>query len=300
MINVKNKKVKYLGFLLVGFILLSAGCDRMFRERQVDKKELLGYDYRLFQGTNAWEIAKAVWDNDCTEIKLLVNQNKNLLNSTDSMMGHTLLMFTIWHQQYNTFKCLLELGADVNIHDRYAGTSAIIEACKMEKDNISYVSLLLQYGANINDVEVGQRPDGNSIRDSPLLAACRKGKTELVKLLVQSGADLNYKNEYNHSALNQATIQDHYDIVLYLLKQNIDYNLPIFYRENEKKTFYLIDVLREKMFRLNSSEHKLKMEIVSLLRNKGIEYKDVPIPDYITQKAKEEYPNTWQEYLKNY
>lgn len=300
MIKTKNKRMKYFSFLLVGFIFFLASCDRMFRERKVNKKELLGYDYRLFQETSAWKIAKAVWDDNKAEIKSLISQDKSLLNSTDPVMGHTLLMFTIWHQQYKTFKYLLELGADVNIYDRYAGTSAIIETCKMEKDNIDYVKLLLQYGANVNDVEVGQRPDGNSIRDSPLLAACRKGNMELVKLLVQSGADLNYKNEYNQSALNQAAIQEQYNIVLYLLKQNIDYNLPIFYRESEKRQFYLVDVLREKMFRLNSSEHKLKMEIVSFLRNKGVEYKDVPIPDFVIRKAKEEYPNTWQEYLKNY
>lgn len=165
----------------------------------------------------------------------ILTKNKKLLNSVDPIMGHSLLMFTIWNQQFDTFKYLLELGADVNIHDHYEGASAIIEACKMEADNTDYVKMLLQYGANVNDIEVGLRPEGNSIRDSPLLAACRKGKMSLAKLLIQSGADLNYKNEYNQSALSQATIQGHYNIVLYLLKHNINYNLPILYREREKK-----------------------------------------------------------------
>jgi ankyrin repeat protein len=209
-------------------------------------------------------------------------------------------MFALWNQQYNTFKYLLELGADVTIHDHYDGTSAIIEACKMENDNADYVKLLLQHGANINDIEVGKRREGNSTRDSPLIAACRKGKTELVKLLVESGADLNYKNEYNQSALSYASKMSHYNIIIYLLKKGVDYSLPITYNKEQNKTYYLVDELRFYMPDLNTNEHKLKMEIVSFLRTKGIEYKDVPIPVYVTKKAKERYPDNWQQYLDKY
>lgn len=54
------------------------------------------------------------------------------------------------------------------------------------------------------------------------------------------------------------------------------------------------------MFDLNSSEHKLKMEIVTILRDKGIEYNDIEIPEYIIQKSKAKYPNSWQSYLRRY
>ena len=50
-------------------LLLSACIDR---ERPVDKEKLLGYDFRLFQGTIAWDLAKAVQDQDISRIKYAV------------------------------------------------------------------------------------------------------------------------------------------------------------------------------------------------------------------------------------
>ena len=56
------------------------------RDIPVSKDSLLGYDFRLFQGTVAWDLAKAVEDQNVTEIKrqvlslkfLLIIKKKNL------------------------------------------------------------------------------------------------------------------------------------------------------------------------------------------------------------------------------
>ena len=52
--------------LLLLVLLLSACINR---EIPVDKDKLLGDDYRLFQGMIAWDLAKAVQDQDISEIK---------------------------------------------------------------------------------------------------------------------------------------------------------------------------------------------------------------------------------------
>ncbi|WP_317324104.1 hypothetical protein, partial [Leyella lascolaii] len=43
-----------------------------------------------------------------------------------------------------------------------------------------------------------------------------------------------------------------------------------------------------------------KRKLIKFLKTKGIDYNSVPIPDYIIDMAKEQYPSTWKEYLKKY
>lgn len=44
------------------FCCLLLSCSNINRDKPVDKSELSGRDYRLFQNTPAWELAKAVQD----------------------------------------------------------------------------------------------------------------------------------------------------------------------------------------------------------------------------------------------
>ena len=51
------------------FVCLLFSCSNMCREKIVDKSELTGGDYRLFQNTPAWELAKAVEDGNTAQLK---------------------------------------------------------------------------------------------------------------------------------------------------------------------------------------------------------------------------------------
>lgn len=287
----KNKII----IILLSLVLLS--CGKINRESIVDKSKLIGSDYRLFQNTPAWELAKAVWDEDIPKINEIASKDKKIINSQDSVYGETLLMQTVMNRQYNSFEALIKNGADINIHNNYDGSSALIKACSYD---IKFVELLLKNGANVNDIEVGKRKEGNTTRFTPLMAASESAGKEVVELLIKYGADVNYRNEYEDAALSRATMQDKYEIVLVLLKNGANYNYPIFYRYSEKRYLNLIDVLRESVIDMNTKNYKYKMEVVSFLRSKGIEYNNVPIPEYIKKSIKENYPNSWQEYLQKY
>lgn len=278
----------------------------------VSKSELTGRDYRLFQNTPAWDLAQAVQDEDVKEIDKIVKESPELINYQEPKYGNTLLMLTIMNQQMKPFKALLERNADVSIHNTYDGTSALIEACRLKFYDIKYAQMLIDYGADINDVETGERKKGNSTRETPLISATNSGKIEFVELLVKNGVNINYKNEFGQSALSQSVKLKNYDISLYLLQNGADYKQPVFYRPdytmpseledpNDKgEPVYLWDVLREDFSDLDTDEYKNKMQIVDFLKSKGIDYRAMPIPDYIREKAKEEYPETWQEYLEKY
>jgi len=59
-------------------------------------------------------------------------------------------------------------------------------------------------------------------------------------------------------------------------------------------------MLREYLPKLGYKEHKTKLAIVDFLKQKGIDYKKVPVPDYILKEIKEKYPNNWKEYKDKY
>jgi uncharacterized protein len=301
-------KINIIFHILLCFFAIS--CSYINRDEIVDKAKLSENDYRLFQNTHAWKLAKAVWDEDVNSIKEITEKEPKLINYQEPKYGSTLLMLTIRNQQLKAFKALLASKADVNIHDTFDGRSAIIEACSYNHyiyDEI-YLELLLLNGAKVNDVEVGKRRQYNSTRFTPLMAAAKAGRFGSVQLLIKNGADINYQNEYKQYALSHAIMQENYDIAIFLLKMGADYTRPIFYRPGESadykpeedKSMYLVEVLREDLFDLGSKEYKYKMEIVDFLRSKGVNYIATPIPEYIRKKAQEKYPRGWNEYLAKY
>jgi len=284
--------------VLISCLLLS--CSNINRDKPVDNKDLTGRDYRLFQKTPAWELAKAVQDENVSKISEIIAKDNKIANYQEPKYGNTLLMLTIKNQQLEPFKTLLENKADVNIHNTFDGTSALIEACGSKYYDIKYAETLLQNGANANDVETGERKDGNTTRTTPLIVASKTGKLDLVKLLLKNGADINYQNEYKQSALSESVRLEKYEVILFLIQSGVDYKLPITYNQEQDKTYYLVDELRFYMPDIGSTEYKYKMQIVDFLKSKGIDYRATPIPEYIKKKAQENYPGNWQEYLEKY
>ena len=154
-----------------------------------------------------------------------------------------------------------------------------------------------------NDEEVGERREGNTTRKNPLLLACSDvnqfiSPIEKVKVLVEAGANVNYKNEFNATPLRAAVLKKHFDVVLYLIEKGADYKRVL--SNVEGKDYYLWDELRFSLLPLDSKEYQQKMEVVEFLKQKGIDYRKVPIPEYSKSQAKKMYPDNWKEYLEKY
>jgi ankyrin repeat protein len=264
-------------FFLVCILIYS--CNN--REEVVDKSKLLGNDYRLFQNTPAWELAKAVEDEDESKINEILAKNKELINYQESKFGSNLLLLTIRNQQYNPFKILLEYKPNLEIHNSYDGSSAIIEACEYKAYDIKFVELLIKKGANVNDAQVDIGKEGKT--KTPLMVAVKTGKLNLVELLVKSGADINYQNEYGQSALSESIMVNRYNTAYFLLQKGADYKRPIFYRPdysipvekqdlNDKgKPMYITDVLQEAPSDYDNDKYKLS--IIDFLKSKGVIYR---------------------------
>lgn len=281
------------------------------REFIVDKEKLKGNDYRLFQQSPAWELAKAVEDEDAAKVKEIVTINPELINYQEDKWGMTLLMVSTARQQIGAFNILLDNGADVSIHERLSGESAIHIAAKNNKTEL--VKQLLRHGANPNDVSGPCAEENHGYITTPLMSAVNNGRIDMVKFLLDNGADINQKiGKYKRTVLYSAISVEELELVLFLLENGADFKSPICYRPNYSipselvdpndigEPIYLVNDLRTLNCEIGTTLHKQKMKVVDFLSKHGVDYKSVPVPPFVQEYAKENYPSSWQKYLEEY
>lgn len=99
----------------------------------------------------------------------------------------------------DTFKMLVEKGADVNFPDY----NALLWAC--EKGHLNLVEYLVEQGGNVH-----------AQGEYSLIISCKKGYLKIVKHLVKNGADIHVQNDI---AVRYASRYGHLRIVKYLFKQ---------------------------------------------------------------------------------
>lgn len=250
-----------------------------------------GNDFDLFANTEVYKLAKAVERQDCSEINSLLEKGLDI-NYQEGKFGQTLLILSVKNGLNVSVECLLKNKADVNIHDRYDGSSAIIEASKISKnfeEDITILKMLLEYGANPNDIELGKRRDNNLSRNTPLIVSS-KCCLKKVELLIQAGANINYVNEFNQSALYSALngYEDKALIVKYLLNNGADYNM-VFKKDINGKDINILTKLRKWTYKLDSENYKIKMEIVQFLKKNGLNYRETEIPKKYFSKYSSDY-----------
>lgn len=125
-----------------------------------------------------------------TVIRTLKPAEINALNSK----GLTLLSIACQYRQPDSVKTLLELGASIKQpNDNKLTPLAFLCQVPREKDSdskaVEIAKLLLEKGADVN----GANAIGGPKTFSPLHYACARGNLELVKYLVDQGADINRK-----------------------------------------------------------------------------------------------------------
>ncbi len=93
----------------------------------------------------------------------------------------------------DVIECLLDLGADINLNDQGdLGYTPIEHAAR--EDQIEALKLLIKKGAEIDK--------GNTIDSNALIGACIGANDEILKQLIQSGANINHVDNNGQSALH--------------------------------------------------------------------------------------------------
>lgn len=284
-------------------------------------------DIRIYKNTPAWNLALAVKRQDTGSIQRIVEKEPHLLNYQDPQYGATLLLWAVGTERYRSAETLLKCGADPNIptNDKttWGGQTPLWVAAgyswvdRHAKKDPKYVKLLLSYGADPNlcysgfDISLGESMV--EVGNSPLMQSIGCG-IEKTKVLIEAGADINYKTKSGRTAaitaLNaggpNATLEAmryaHYLIVEKKAKVSEPYyrNLILFKEDDPNEKFYPVDILRNWIYPLGSKEHKIKMEIVEEFARQGVNYWATKINDSTLRIIKKRYPDTWEEYIKKY
>ena len=291
--------MKYIVLILMVVLVTCNNKDKI-----VDKSTLTGNDYRLFQETPAWTLAKSVDSEDTIKIKEEVNDKKVNVDFQEPTFGNTVLMIAVVNSDYESVKTLLNLKANPNLKDTYFGSSAMIDAAANEDPK--YLRLLLSYAGDPNSIEDAPVKKGNEARSTPLNTAITLSEAnglEKVRMLVEAGANINYSSDgdpaYTTLPLADALLSHRMDIVLYLLEKGADYK-RVMYKEVNKHEVNILEALRKSMLELSSSNYVKKLQVIAFLKQKGLDYIGEPIPDYILKTIKNKHPNDWEEYIKRY
>lgn len=178
----------------------------------------------------------AVLKKDLETARQLSEKNIDV-NYVDTRSGYTPLIQAIRNRDCKMVGFLLTLPQiKINAVDhKKHRLPAISHAVQIS--HLGLVKQMILNGANVNEPSQSDKNPYNT----PLMIASYDGKLDFVKLLVENGACINQQDKGNgFTALIKAAIQNHADIVKYLLDNNADATICSF----EKKK--AIDYAREK------------------------------------------------------
>ncbi|XP_031786075.1 ankyrin repeat and KH domain-containing protein mask isoform X6 [Nasonia vitripennis] len=136
--------------------------------------------------------------------------------NAQSTSGNTPLMYGCAGGHEEVVKVLLEAGANVEDHNEN-GHTPLMEAASA--GHVSVAKILLEHGAGINT-------HSNEFKESALTLACYKGHLDMVRFLLEAGADQEHKTDEMHTALMEASMDGHVEVARLLLDSGAQVNMP--------------------------------------------------------------------------
>lgn len=264
------KRIAYLTYFLLFVSVISAGQSTSYG---------VGFDFRLFEKTPVYQLAKAVETDDTAAIKRILARNKLPIDYRERKYGNSLLSVAVVADREGAVAKLLRAGANPNARS-FDGSSPFLKACFYGvnlKNPIAVLKMLIDHGADVNSVQVDTTTDQfghrKNFRRSGLRMLIYNGSLPGVRLLVDKGVKLNAYGRNDSSLVSYALLIKDLDIARYFL---IEKKLPVpdyvIIRQpgfkNEKK-MTLTDMLNERDFAQDEKNQRLKAEILAFLRSKG-------------------------------
>jgi ankyrin repeat protein len=204
-----------------------------------------GADPGLRNRVEAPPLLMAAINGDAAMLQLLLAAGADA-GQRVSVTGDTPLMLAARTGKAEAVKVLLDHGADVNAAEEWGKTTALMWA--VSEGHAEVAELLLQHGAAIEarsayiPPDTGRGFEGAISRErraeevgpvifasgefTPLHLAARDGRFEALKVLVESGADVNAIAADGKNALGIAIFNGNYVIADYLIDAGSDVNQP--------------------------------------------------------------------------
>ncbi|MFC1478069.1 ankyrin repeat domain-containing protein [Candidatus Margulisiibacteriota bacterium] len=150
------------------------------------------------------ELMRVVRDNRTDIVKLLIKADVN-------EWGKSLLFMAAGSGRTDIIKLLIEADFNINIKDSPNNKEILSLIKKKDKDIVSLLVLPIL----LKEANNGK---------TALMVAAKRGRTEVVKLLIEAGADLNLKNVEDRTALMIAAEKGHTEIIKLLIEAGADLN----------------------------------------------------------------------------
>lgn len=205
-INIKNKDGKNMIM-----IACEKGNEEMFNiliENNADINE-----------KSSWGASALIYASEKGNINIMqyLIDNGIDVNGKADDNGDTPLLWAVTGQNpYEASKLLIENGANVNATNYGGVAPATILAASTPK----VVKLLKDNGADLDTKFLDYYP--------PIAIAAGAGNLEIVKALVENGADVNYyPNDINYTAIFHAIDQHNYEVAEYLFKNGVYLNIKM-------------------------------------------------------------------------
>lgn len=152
---------------------------------------------------------------DITITELLIEKGADI--EARNVDGINALVYAVSLNDEEMVKFLLEKGADANT------------VCEIENEHIympptPLMNAVYNGNTNIINMLLENGADINYTTDemTPLIYAAYKGNTNIINTLLENGADINYTNYYGMTALMYAASYNQFEAVKILLENNAD------------------------------------------------------------------------------
>jgi len=177
-------------------------------------------------------VVTAVEKENVEIVKLLIDAGANV--NIRNWRGNSPLILAVYHGHRGIVKLLIDAKADLNLNNRHTGHTPLIFAALSGNREITKLLIDAKVDLNIKDYVdrnsalINARGYFGKINDggnSALIYAAEQGFTEIAKLLIIAGADVNIKNAHGYTALMFAAGKGFTEIVKLLIDAGADKNI---------------------------------------------------------------------------
>jgi ankyrin repeat protein len=197
-------------------------------------------------------LLKAGYKNREDIIKYLLSLGADI--NQESYSGRNILSYAVQNNNLKLVKYLLKNNAQmVRSNDGYD-----LFFSAVERANTAMFRFLLPYCKDLQRYYYVEGNFGRDVKTTLLLSALQHNALEIAQLLVESGVDIQQKNNRGETPLLASMRNKHYKFAKYLIQKGADTsvvdiqgNSVVSYAMQDKQTFLALEALKNKKFNIH-------------------------------------------------